>query len=95
MPETRRWLFGIVLAVAIVAELYFARPRRQGVNIAWFWYGFLANAIAFGIWTLDNTLTLCAPHSLLQGHAIWHLLGAVAVIFTYLYYRSERAVIAP
>mgnify|MGYP001229776372 FL=1 len=92
MPETRRFLFAIVLGGAIAVELVCARPRRAGVNLAWFWYGFLANALAFGIWMLDNSLTLCAPHSLLQGHAVWHLLGAAAVYCTYLYYRSERAV---
>lgn len=94
MPETRRWLFALVLFAAIAIELFCARPRRPNINVAWFWYGFLANAFAFVVWTLDNTLTLCAPSSLLQGHAIWHLLGAGAVVCTYLYYRSERTVIA-
>ncbi len=90
MPETRRWLFAIVLLVAIVVELVLARPRRLGVRAALFGYGLLANIVAFAIWVLDNTQTLCAPDSLAQGHAIWHLLGAVAVYFNYLYYRSER-----
>lgn len=90
MPETRRWLFAVVLALAIAVELIFARPRRPGVNTAWFVYGLIANAVAFGIWVLDNTRTLCDPTSLLQGHAIWHLLGAAALVCSYLYYRSER-----
>jgi hypothetical protein len=90
MPETRRWLFAIVLAIAIGVELILARPRRSDVRVAWFHYGLVANAAAFGIWILDNTRTLCAPDSLIQGHAIWHLLGAVAVYFNYQYYRSER-----
>jgi hypothetical protein len=94
VPETRRWLFAVALLIAIAVELIWARPRRPGVRVALFSYGFLANAVAFGIWILDNTRTLCAPDSLLQGHAIWHLLGAVAVYFNYLYYRSERAVSA-
>ncbi len=90
MPETRRWLFAIVLLLAIVVELVLARPRRPGVRVALFGYGLLANIVAFAIWVLDNTQTLCAPDSLAQGHAIWHLLGAVAVYFNYRYYRSER-----
>jgi dihydroceramidase len=90
MPETRRWLFAIALVLAIAAELAFARPRRPGVRAALFGYGLLANTVAFAIWILDNTLTFCAPDSLLQGHAIWHLLGATAVYLSYLYYRSER-----
>jgi Ceramidase len=89
-PEVRRWLFAIVLLAAIAVELLLARPHRANIRTALFFYGLLANAVAFGIWILDNTRTLCAPDSLLQGHALWHLLGAVAVYFNYLYYRSER-----
>jgi hypothetical protein len=91
MPETRRWLFAIVLLVAIALELVLARPKRPGVKPSWFYSGLAANAVAFAIWILDNTGTLCAPHSLIQGHAIWHLLGAVAVYCSYRYYRSEQA----
>ena len=90
-PETRRWLFAVVLITAIVVELAFARPRRPGVKVSWFALGFAANAVAFGIWILDNTRRLCAPDSLVQGHAAWHLLGAVAVACSYAYFRSEDA----
>lgn len=89
-PETRRWLFAAVLVVALTVELVMARPLRSNVRVSLFGYGLLANTIAFGIWILDNTRTLCMPDSLLQGHAAWHLLGAVAVYFNYRYYRSEQ-----
>ena len=90
MPETRRWLFAAVLAVALVIELVLARPLRPNVRVSLFGYGLIANTIAFGIWILDNTRTLCMPDSLLQGHAVWHLLGAAAVYFNYRYYCSEQ-----
>ena len=90
MPETRRWLFAVVLVAAVAVELMFARALRPGVQVKWFVYGLIANTVAFGIWILDNTRTLCAPQSWLQGHAVWHLLGAAAVYCTYRYYRSER-----
>lgn len=92
MPETRRWLFAVVLIAAIAVELMFARQLRPGIQVKWFVYGLIANTVAFAIWILDNTLTLCAPQSWLQGHAVWHLLGAAAVYCTYRYYRSERRV---
>ncbi len=95
MPETRRWLFAVVLAVALVAELALARPLRPNIRVSLFGYGLLANTVAFGIWILDNTRALCMPDSLLQGHAAWHLLGAVAVYFNYRYYCSERATAQP
>jgi len=90
-PEARRWLFALVLALAIPLEMILARPRRPKVRAGFFYAGLIANTAAFAIWSLDNTRTLCAPDSLLQGHAVWHVLGAVAVLLNYSYYRSECA----
>ena len=89
-PETRRWLFAVVLITAIVVELALARPKRPGITVSWFVVGFIANAVALAIWILDNSRKLCAPDSLWQGHAAWHLLGAVAVACSYRYFLSER-----
>jgi len=92
MPEVRRWLFGVVLLAAIILELAFARPLRLQVRAGYYIAGLVANGIAFVIWNLDQNGQICAPESLLQGHAIWHLLGALALWFAFLYYRSERPV---
>jgi hypothetical protein len=91
MPETRRWLFALVLVLTLAIEILFARPRRRNVQFRLLLIGTAAHAIAFGIWILDQTRAVCAPESLLQGHAVWHVLGALSVWMTYLYYRSERA----
>ncbi len=90
MPEVRRWLFAVVLLAAIILELVLARPRRPQVRTGYYIAGLIANIVAFTIWNLDQRGQLCAPESLWQGHAIWHLLGAVALWFAFLYYRSER-----
>ena len=90
LPEVRRWLFAVVLLAAIILELGFARPLRWQVRTGYYVAGLAANAIAFTIWIFDQNGQLCAPESLLQGHAIWHLLGALALWFAFLYYRSER-----
>ena len=92
LPEVRRWLFSVVLVAAIILELVFARPLRPQVRTGYYIAGLIANIVAFTIWNLDQNGQLCAPGSLLQGHAIWHLLGAVALWFAFLYYRSERRV---
>ena len=89
VPETRRWLFAVVLIAAIAAEWFGARPRRIGVAPRWFVAGLVANIAAFALWVPDQARTLCAPDSLWQGHAAWHLLGAVAVACSYIYYRGE------
>lgn len=90
LPEVRRWLFAVILLAAIVLELVHARPLRPQVRTGYYIAGLVANIVAFTIWNLDQGGQLCAPDSLLQGHAIWHLLGAVALWFAFLYYRSER-----
>jgi len=89
-PEVRRWLFAVLLIAAITLELGFARPLRPGVRLPLYLYGLLANAVAFAIWNLDQHGLVCSPASLIQGHAIWHLLGAVSMGLCFAYYRSER-----
>ena len=91
VPETRRWLFAVLLVVALAVEWWGARPRRAGVQSHLLLLGLAANILAFAIWILDQTRTACVADSLVQGHAAWHLLGAVAVAFSYAYYRSEDA----
>ena len=90
VPEVRRWLYAVVLLTSIITELGFARPRRPGVVTRYYLLGIAAKAVAFTIWNLDQSGRVCAPESLLQGHAVWHLLGATALWLTFLYYRSER-----
>ena len=89
MPEVRRWLYAVVLVAAIILELVFARPLRPQIKTRYYFYGIIAKAVAFAIWNLDQHGQVCSPQSLFQGHAVWHLLGALALWFTFLYYRSE------
>jgi Ceramidase len=88
-PEVRRWLFFAVLLTALVVEIAFARPLRPGVILRYLLLGMLVKAIGFGVWVLDQNHTLCAPDSLIQGHAFWHFCGAVSLWLTYCYFRSE------
>lgn len=89
-PEVRRWLFAVLLILAIVMELGFARRWRPGARIVFYLWGLAATTTGFGIWVLDQDRVVCAPHSLLQGHAVWHLLGATSLWLSFNYYRSER-----
>lgn len=90
VPEVRRWLFALILIAAIVVEMGFARPLRPGVKTRLYVSGIAIKAVAFMIWNLDQRGIVCAPNSLLQGHAVWHLLGATSLWLTFLYYRSEQ-----
>lgn len=90
VPEVRRSLFAVVLVSAIALELIFARPLRPQVRVRYYLAGIAVKAVAFAIWNLDQHGFVCQPDSLLQGHAIWHLLGATSLWLTYSYYRSEQ-----
>lgn len=83
--------FGLLLLVAVVMEVLLWRrgPARTELR-----YGLAALAstlLAFTIWNLSQH-GWCNPDSLFQGHAAWHLLGAVAAYFLFRLYASERTV---
>ncbi|MEX1286655.1 MAG: ceramidase domain-containing protein [Acidimicrobiia bacterium] len=57
----------------------------------WFWLGIVSFFGAYAIWltgTADHPW--CAPDSIVQAHAIWHLLSAVATWCFFVFLRSER-----
>jgi hypothetical protein len=57
-------------------------PRRRSIALA---MGIMA--FAFVLWVLDITKLVCEPSSILQLHALWHVLDAVVV---WLLYRAVR-----
>ena len=94
IPDTRRYAFAIVLVIALVFEYYFRKKDKPQINVRFLQVGIGLLAGAYIIWILDNTRIVCFETSLLQGHAIWHLLGAVSVVFLHQYYLSEGTAFA-
>lgn len=89
LPDTRRYVFAIVLIVALIFEHYFRMKTKPQLEIHWLNIGIGLLAVAYLIWILDNTRLVCFTNSLIQGHAVWHILGAVSVLFLHRYYVSE------
>ena len=59
--------------------------------VPWFWVGVGSFMAAFAIWlTGTDTHPACDPDSLIQAHAIWHLLTAVATVGFFYFLRTER-----
>ncbi|MEO8501067.1 MAG: ceramidase domain-containing protein [Vicinamibacteria bacterium] len=83
-PSLRRLAFGILLVGALAVEWRSARRGRR-----WLAIGASLMAVAFVIWILDRWRLVCATDSLVQGHAAWHLLGALAAVCLYRSYESE------
>ncbi len=82
--------FGVLLVAAVVMEILLWR-RAEGTRTDWRFGAASVGAmvVAFVIWNLAQG-PWCDPHSLLQGHAAWHLLGAVAAYLLFRLYASER-----
>ena len=90
IPDTRRYAFAIVLIVALLFEYYFRIKIKPQIEVSWLRFGIGLLTGAYIIWILDNTRTLCFESSLLQGHAVWHILGAISVLLLHRYYVSEK-----
>jgi dihydroceramidase len=90
IPDSRRYVFAIVLIVALLFEYYFRMKAKPRIETRWLRIGIGLLALAYIIWILDNTRLVCFSDSLVQGHAIWHILGAVSVLFLHRYYVSEK-----
>jgi len=61
--------------------------RRQR---RYFWGYIATNLFALAIWSQSHAGgLLCQPTSILQGHALWHVLNAIAATLLYPYLRSE------
>lgn len=57
----------------------------------WYWAGFASFLIAYAIWTTGtNEHRLCNPNSVVQAHAIWHLLTAFATWCFFMFLRTGR-----
>ncbi len=66
-----------------------AEGRRR--YLPWFWVGIASFITAYAIWlTGTDTHPACDPDSLVQAHAIWHVLSAVATLAFFWFFRTER-----
>lgn len=83
-PSSRRLVFALLLLSALGLEGVSAKAGR-----GWLGGGAALMAMAFVIWTLDRERLVCAPESVLQGHALWHVLGAVATVCLFRCYEAD------
>ena len=90
---------GQVLPIHILIVVVFALvdciPNRSKIdprtlNRRWLFVGMVALVLAVLFRQLDVARKFGTPESAIQGHALWHLLTALALGSMYLYYRSEH-----
>ncbi len=92
VPDARRVLFALLLLPGIVLELtpFVTGHGPRSPRVRFIYVGVATMIVAYVIWTLDQTTFFCSAHSLIQGHAIWHLLGAVAAVMIVAHYRETQ-----
>jgi hypothetical protein len=83
--------FGLLLIGATTLEVLIMRRHEVQAQRVYAYASLASILTAFAIWNAAKSW-LCAPHSLIQGHAIWHILGAVSAYFLYRYYASEQVI---
>ena len=68
-------------------------PRYQRTYVPWFSAGMVCYLLAFVIWLqgYPNT-TYCNPDSLIQPHAIWHLMTAFSTWCFFKFLRTEKEI---
>lgn len=88
-PELRRYIFAIALLTALFLEILLRKKKNIKIKNRYIFYGFFIMLFSFIIWILDTLRIICSPQSFFQLHSIWHIGGAIAAAFLYLYFRSE------
>jgi hypothetical protein len=86
--------FAVLLLTAVVVEVRLWRRGALGgtrTDLRWGAASLGAILVAFAIWNITKSLW-CDPHSLLQGHAAWHLLDAASAYLLFRFWASERSV---
>ena len=88
VPAARRYVFAVLVIAAITLEMRARHRNREASQPYWFALAIGTLAIGFIIWSLDITRIICDPSSWIQGHAVWHMCGALAIWFVFLYLTS-------
>lgn len=87
-PVWRREIFMVQAAVGAICELWAMKAAPLAAHRLFF-AGLAVFLVSYGIWILDNNRILCSPHSWFQGHAVWHLLCAVAAWFWFRHHHPD------
>jgi len=85
------FIFAIFVALTILFEALNSFVRKFDHQVKWGFLSIASLMLAFLIWNLERKVDMfCNPYSIIQGHAIWHLLDALAVYFLFRFYVSEH-----
>ncbi len=82
-PVVRGTVFGLLILAALLIEKNLTKKRKDRHQIKNLLLGIKLFVAGYIIWILDYTRILCFPTSIFQGHAVWHILTGLAILFIY------------
>lgn len=84
-------VFAMLLLAGLIMEVVLRLRGVVRLDLRWGLASVATLLVSFGIWnTGKDGGALCSPQSLLQPHAAWHLLDALAAWLLFRYYASSR-----
>ncbi|WP_353950436.1 ceramidase domain-containing protein [Knoellia sp. S7-12] len=84
-------VFAVLLLAGLVMEVVVRSRGASRLDLRWGLASAAVLVAAFVIWnTGKDGGPLCEPYSLLQPHAVWHVLDAVAAWLLFRFYASSR-----
>lgn len=89
LGNTGNAAFGLLLVLAVIVEALIWRRGETVLNLTPGLSALGVMLTASTIWSLTQS-RWCDPGSLIQGHALWHLLCAVAAYLLFRYYAAEQ-----
>ncbi|WP_461051212.1 ceramidase domain-containing protein [Spirosoma arcticum] len=84
----------LILFLNVLMVVHYFQFRRER-SIVLVIISFALIVIAIKIRTLDVQKVGCDPHSIIQGHAVWHLLTALSSFCSYSFFRFNGSVTKP
>ncbi|MBL8910520.1 MAG: ceramidase domain-containing protein [Archangium sp.] len=91
VPAFRRFAFAGVILSVIATEVILRQRKLRDWNAKPLIAAAVLQGIAFVIWNLDRAHIVCDPTFPIQGHAVWHTLGACASFALWRYFTSASA----
>ncbi len=79
----------LLIALAIGTATIDVLFGKTSLQLPWCLLALASVGIAYYIWRLDVAGQFSAPESWFQGHAIWHILTAIALLSMAVFYRTE------
>ena len=83
--------FATFLILMGITEILIIYKKKIIHDQSYAWAALICILLSFTIWNLTHTgSSLCDPSSIIQGHAIWHILDALALGLLFRYYISQK-----